>query len=70
MRPKEGNREMVAVLFGIGDPELGRIGMERCDRIMEASPEKARNLGADLFEGISCEDAALEHVAMADLLKQ
>jgi KEOPS complex subunit Cgi121 len=70
MRPKEGNNEMVAVLFGIDDPELSTIGMERCDEIMEASPEKVRNLGADMFEGISCEDAALELVAMADLLKQ
>ena len=70
MKPKEGKDGMVAVLFGIGDPHLDRIGMVRCDEIMEASPEKARNLGADLFDGISCEDAVLEHVAATDLLKQ
>ncbi|MCL2032755.1 MAG: hypothetical protein FWG96_05755 [Methanomassiliicoccaceae archaeon] len=69
MRPKEGRYEMVAVLFGTDDPKLGLIGAERCDVIMEASPEKVKNLGADLFDGISCEDAALEHVAMSDLLK-
>jgi len=70
MRPKNGKDTMVAVLFGIDDPCLDRIKMVRCDEITEASPEKARNLGADLFDGISCEDAVLEHVAMTDLLKQ
>ena len=70
MRPKDGKDEMVAVLFGICDPQLDRIGMVRCDGIIGASKEKAMNLGADLFDGISCEDAALEHVAMTDLLKQ
>lgn len=70
MSPKPGRRETVAVLFDIGDPMLDRIEMERCDSIIEASPEKARNLGADMFDGISCEDAVLEHVAMTDLLKQ
>jgi KEOPS complex subunit Cgi121 len=70
MRPKAGNDKIVAVLFNIDDPMLDRIGMERCDSIMDASPEKLRDLGADIFEGISPEDAALEHVAMTDLLKQ
>jgi KEOPS complex subunit Cgi121 len=70
MRPKKGTKEMVAVLFNINDPQLQKIGMIRCDSIMEASPAKLKNLGADMFEGISCEDAAVEHVAMADLLKQ
>jgi KEOPS complex subunit Cgi121 len=70
MRPKKGNEEMVAVLFNIDDPKLDMIGMERCDRVMEASVEKAKALGMDTFDGISYEDAALEHVAMADLLKQ
>ena len=70
MRPKEGKDGMVAVIFGTDDPQLERIGMVRCDEIMEASPEKAKNLGADLFDGISCEDAVLEHVAVTDLLKQ
>jgi len=70
MRPKNGKDGMVAVLFGIDDPLLDRIGMVRCDEIIGASKEKAMNLGADLFDGISCEDAVLEHVAMTDLLKQ
>jgi len=70
MRPKSGKDGMVAVLLGIDDPRLDRISMVRCDDIMDPSPEKARNLGADIFDGISCEDAVLEHVAMTDLLKQ
>jgi len=70
MRPKEGEKEMVAVLFDISDPKLEEIKAVRCDEIMEPSPEKAKNLGADLFDGISCEDAVLEFVAMLDLLKQ
>jgi KEOPS complex subunit Cgi121 len=70
MRPKSGSKGMVAVLFNIRDPRLEDIGMERCDEIMSASSEKAKNLGADLYDGISCEDSVLEHVAMVDLLKQ
>ncbi|MDR3075466.1 MAG: hypothetical protein LBU30_05475 [Candidatus Methanoplasma sp.] len=70
MRPKDGSENMVAVILNISDPRLGEIGMVRCDSLMEASPEKVRNLRADTFDGISCEDAALEHVAMTDLLKQ
>lgn len=70
MRPKDGKKGMVAVLFGIDDPELGRIGMTRDDVLTEPSPRKAKNLGADLSEGVSCEDAVLELVAMTDLLKQ
>ena len=70
MRPKDGNDGMVAVLFGIDDPKLGEIGMVRCDEIMEPSLQKANNLGADTFEGISFEDAVMELVAMTDLLKQ
>jgi len=70
MRPKSGKDGMVAVLFNINDPKLEQIGLSRCDDLIEASPEKAKNLGVDLFDGISCEDAVLEHVAMADLLKQ
>ena len=70
MRPKNGNDGMVAVLFDINDPKLEQIGLLRCDGLIDASPEKARNLGVDVFDGMSCEDAALEHVAMVDLLKQ
>ena len=68
MRPK--GKEMVAVLFNIDDPKLEKINLTRCDRVMEASNEKAKNLGVDVFDGISSTDAVLEHVAMADLLKQ
>lgn len=68
MRPKKGS--MVAVLFNIDDPQLEKIGMERCDELFSPSPEKARNLGAELFDGISCEDAVLEFVADLDLMKQ
>ena len=70
MRPKEGTDGMVAVLLGIDDPKLEKAGLIRCDEIMDASPEKAKNLGLDIFDGISYEDAALELVAMVDLLKQ
>ena len=70
MRPKDRKSGMVAVLFGIGDPQLEKAGIIRCDEVMAASLEKARNLGADVFDGISYEDAVLEHVAMTDLLKQ
>ena len=68
MRPK--GKEMVAVLFNIEDPKLEKINLVRCDRVMDASNEKAKNLGVDVFDGISSTDAVLEHVAMADLLKQ
>jgi KEOPS complex subunit Cgi121 len=70
MNPKDTKDGMVAVLFGIEDPRLDEIGMERCDKIMDPSAEKAKNLGIDVYEGISIKDAALEHVAMTDLLKQ
>ena len=70
MKPKNTKDGMVAVLFGISDPQLDKIDMERCDELFSPSEEKARDLGADLSDGISCEDAALELVAATDLLKQ
>ena len=69
MRPKN-DKEMVAVLFNIDDPKLDLINSTRCDWVIDASDEKAKNLGVEVFEGISCTDAVLEHVAMTDLLKQ
>ena len=70
MRPKDGCRSMVAVLLDVDDPQLESICMERCDEIIDASEEKAKNLGIEIFDGISVEDSVLEHVAMLDLMKQ
>ncbi|MDR1404725.1 MAG: hypothetical protein LBJ20_04070 [Candidatus Methanoplasma sp.] len=70
MRPKKNAGGAVAVLFGIEEPMLEAICMARCDSLIEASPEKAKNIGAEMFAGVSCEDAVLEHVAAVDLLKQ
>ena len=70
MRPKKGRNEMVAVIFDVDDVSLDKIGMKRHDELLDASKEKAGNLGAELFEGVSVEDAVLEHVALLDLMKQ
>jgi Uncharacterized conserved protein len=70
MRLKEGRKEMVAVIFDVNDISIDKIGMERRDDLLSASEEKAKNLGAELFEGVSVEDAVLEHVAILDLMKQ
>lgn len=70
MRPKPDSKGMVAVLFDIKDFDLDKIGMIRDDTLFEASPEKASDLGADLFDGIPCEDSVLEFVASVDLMKQ
>lgn len=70
MRPK-GDGTMVAAVLGIdGDLALSDLGAERDDSLCDASEEKARNLGAEMFEGIPPEDAVLEQVAMVDLMKQ
>ena len=68
MRPK-GNGGMVAAVFDLDDLALDRLGAERDDSLCDASEEKARNLGAEMFDGVSPEDAVLELVAMVDLLK-
>ena len=69
MRPKAGCKEMVAVLFDIEEFDLDGIGMVRCDGIIEASWDKAKELGMVRFEGISLEKTVLEHVAMVDIMK-
>ncbi len=68
MRPK-GNGGMVAAVFDLDDLALSDLGAERDDSLCDASEDKARNLGAELFDGVSPEDAVLEMVAMVDLLK-
>ena len=69
MKPK-GNGGMVAAIFDISDDlALDRLVAVRDDSLCDASEEKARSLGAELFDGVSPEDAVLEMVAMVDLLK-
>lgn len=72
MRPKDGQDGMVAAVLGIdGDLRLGDIGMERCDRIMDPTPEKALALGLDTrYPDIPCGDMILERIAAVDLMKQ
>lgn len=70
MKPAEGATEMVAAVLDIEcDLALSEIGAERDDSLCDASEEKARKLGAELFDGVSPEDSVLEQVAMVDLLK-
>lgn len=69
MRPKGG--AMVAAVLDIeGDLALSDLGAERDDSLCDPSEEKAGNLGAEMFDGISPEEAVLEQVAMVDLMKQ
>jgi Uncharacterized conserved protein len=70
MRPKVGQKSMVAVVLDVDVSGLDLIGMKRCDEILEASSSKAKNLGVEMFEGVSPETAVLEYVAMVDLMKQ
>ena len=67
-RPKEGRGEYVALLIDIEEPDLQKIGMERDDSLMDATPEKARVLGLD-DPFLSPEDQALELVAMLEVQK-
>jgi len=70
MKPAEGAREMVAAVLDVkGDLALSEMNAERDDSLCDASEEKARKLGVELFNGVSPEDAVLEQVAMVDLLK-
>ncbi len=70
MKPKEGATEWVAAVLDVkGDLALSELGAERDDSLCDASEEKARNLGVEMFAGISPGDAVLEQVAMVDLLK-
>ena len=70
MAPKEGSGGMVAAVLNVkGDLKLDALGAMREDSLCEASEAKAKNLGVDLFGGISPEECVLEQVAMVDLLK-
>lgn len=69
MRPR-GNAMVAAVLDIEGDLALSDLGAERDDSLCDPSAEKASNLGAEMFDGISPEEAVLEQVAMVDLMKQ
>jgi Uncharacterized conserved protein len=70
MKPK-GDGTMVAAVLGCGeDLQLEKLGAVRDDSLCDPSVEKARRLGAEMFDGVSSEDAVLEQVAMVDLMKQ
>ncbi len=70
MSPKDGSEGMVAAVLNVkGDLQLELLEAERDDSLCDPSPGKARNLGAELFEGIPPEECVLEQVAMVDLLK-
>ncbi|AMH94329.1 hypothetical protein AR505_0608 [methanogenic archaeon ISO4-H5] len=70
MSPKDGSEGMVAAVLNVkGDLKLDALGAVRDDSLCDASEEKARNLGSELFEGIPPEECVLEQVAMVDLLK-
>ncbi len=70
MGPRPDSKEMVAAVLNIdGDLHLSELHATRDDSLCDPSEEKAKNLGAELFEGISPEDCVLEQVAMVDLLK-
>lgn len=70
MRPKRDGEMVAAVIGGPEDLRLGELGAVVDDGLCEPSEEKARNVGAELFEGVPPEDAVLEQVAMVDLMKQ
>ena len=62
--------EMVAVLIDIADPGIEEIGMVRDDSLIAGNPEKAEAMGLDTMGlDISCEQLALELVAMLDTEK-
>ena len=70
MAPKEDSGGMIAAVLNVkGDLKLDALGAVRDDSLCEASETKAKNLGVDLFGGISPEECVLEQVAMVDLLK-
>lgn len=70
MKPTDGTAGMVAAVLNYpGDLALSELGAESDDSLYAPSEEKARNLGAELFDGVSPGDAVLEQVAMVDLMK-
>ncbi len=70
MGPRPNSKEMVAAILNVaGDLHLSDLHATRDDSLCDPSVEKAQNLGAELFEGVSPEDCVIEQVAMVDLLK-
>jgi len=71
MRPKKGCSEYVAAVLDIdGDLDLGKIGMTRCDALVEPTPEKAASLGLESHgKDLPLDRLAMEMVAMVDILK-
>ena len=69
MRPKDGCGEMAAVVFNVTDMRLPEIDAVRDDKILECTPEKAKNMNLDVTMAPACE-MALEMVAMMDIQKQ
>ncbi len=70
MGPHPDSGKMVAAVINVmGDLHLSDLHAFRDDSLCDPSEEKARNLGAEIFDGITPEDCVLEQVAMVDLLK-
>ncbi len=70
MGPRPDSEGMVAAVLDVdGDLHLSDLHATLDDSLCNPSEEKARNLGAELFDGISPEDCVIEQVAMVDLLK-
>ena len=68
MRPPEGSSEYAAVIVDVDDPRLDNIGMVRDDSLLDATPEKAQELGlTDPF--LPPDDQAIERVALLELQK-
>lgn len=71
MNPKDPEGPVAALIIGLSDLRLETIGAERCDHILEASIDKARALGIDIYgKGIDPESLALELVAMLEIEKK
>lgn len=70
MSPRPDSNGMVVAVIGVdGDLHLSDLHAVRDDTLCNPSEQKAKNLGAEIFDGISPEDCVLEQVAMVDLLK-
>ena len=70
MRPKDGCREMVAVVFDVKDPCLEKIGAVADESLVSCNEEKAKHMGLYTDGTVPAEDLILEMVAMMDLQKQ
>jgi len=71
MKPKPESDGMVAAILDYdGDLKLSEIDAVSDDSLFAPSAEKAKNVGAEMFDGVSPEDAVLEQMAMVDLMKQ